>query len=111
MSTIEDVICPDMSKIPTKCLERAYWRRKLPPAFRFFLEMLARELMLSQPRDVNGHAATFFEELLIQRDTELSMLPYVSYLDKLMKKRGIVALRKPREEAPKQPAGPSSSVR
>lgn len=102
---------PDMSKIPTKFLERAYWRRKLPPAFRFFLEMLSRELMLSQPRNVYAHAATFFEELVIQRDSELSMLPYVSYLEKLKRNRGIVALVQPYEEATRPPVCPPACIR
>jgi hypothetical protein len=47
-------------------LERAYWRRKLPAAFKFYLEMLCRDLMLAQPPDTYDHAAKFFEELLLQ---------------------------------------------
>ncbi|KAK7116779.1 uncharacterized protein [Littorina saxatilis] len=109
MSAYEDEATVDMNKIPTRSIERAYWRRKLPPAFRFYLEMLARELMLSQPANIYAHAAGFFEELLIQRDTELSLQPYVPYFDKLKMSAAGGAARQPPTrgalEEPRRPPG------
>ncbi|XP_076465062.1 uncharacterized protein LOC143296924 [Babylonia areolata] len=96
-------------RIPNETLDRAYWRKRLPPAFRFFLEILSRELLTNSPKDTYTHSARFFEELLIQRDTELSLLPYESYLQKIMRRKGMEPLQKPINRPPPPQAAPTAS--
>ncbi|KAL8596436.1 hypothetical protein ACOMHN_066277 [Nucella lapillus] len=70
--------------------------------------MLSRELLLSSPKNTFAHSAGFFEELLIQRDMELSLLPYQPYLVRLLKQRGLNLQDKPepRTEPPAQQTQP-----
>ena len=40
--------------------------------------------MVAKPEEVYAHSAMFYEELLIQRDVERSLLPHCSFLDRLI---------------------------
>ena len=67
--------------------ERAYWQQRMPNGFQFYLERLARAVIRNHPSDIPLFAATFLEELLVNRDAELWCLPQSSYFSQLTSKR------------------------
>ncbi|XP_052706723.1 uncharacterized protein LOC128182151 [Crassostrea angulata] len=70
-------------------MEKAYWRRKLPPGFQFWMENLGRSVVYAQPDNIYEHAAKYLEEKLMERNMALERLPKNSYLQKLaLKKNG-----------------------
>ncbi|XP_022336107.2 uncharacterized protein LOC111132574 [Crassostrea virginica] len=79
-------------------MEKAYWRKKLPPGFQFWMENLGRSIVFAQPENIYEHAAKYLEQRLMERNMALSRLPKTSYLQKLAVKRRENILD---EEAPK----------
>ena len=47
--------------------ERAYWRRKLPHGFQYYLQRLARRVIRGQPGNVYQFAAEYLEQQLRER--------------------------------------------
>ena len=79
-------------------MEKAYWRKKLPPGFQFWMENLGRSIVFAQPENIYEHAAKYLEQRLMERNMALSRLPKTSYLQKLAVKKRENLLD---EEAPK----------
>lgn len=56
------------TKEHTTTLNHAYWRRKLPRGFTFYIERLTRGIIRVQPSNIPQFAAVFMEEILVQRN-------------------------------------------
>lgn len=100
----------DLSQVPTENLERAYWRRKLPLGFRFYLERLVRALLQEEPPNGKEFAAAFFEELLVQRNSELNLLPESPYFYKFLARIPGARIPEPRtkKQVPSRCVSPGS---
>lgn len=91
-----------LHRVSSKCVTEEYWRRKLPPGFRYVLDTVARNVMRKSPQDIYLYSSILLEEMMLQRRKELSMLPDWPYFNKFL--RSIEPARvPPKTSEPKAP--------
>ncbi|XP_025077431.1 uncharacterized protein LOC112554061 [Pomacea canaliculata] len=91
-----------LHRVSSKCVTEEYWRRKLPPGFRYVLDTVARNVMRKSPQDIYLYSSILLEEMMLQRRKERSMLPDWPYFNKFLR-RIEPARVPPRTSVPKAP--------